>query len=196
MTATNGRTFTQAQLNSYLAQERRRVEARYADYDDMKARVDQFDALLATASAGDDSHTTGTEDERGSGSAHTPAVVSAPNDAEDDALAASVAPKGDSQGNSSEASHQDGTLEADNQSLKTQLLRQQISAKAHLDPDLWDRVTGSTADEIAADVATLVGKFGAHTSRPPRSLQSGASVRDFSTPKERAVAALRGMGRA
>lgn len=79
--------------------------------------------------------------------------------------------------------------------LKTQLLRQQIGATEKLDPDLWDRVTGDTADEIEADVKKLVAKFGTTGGgRPSKGLQSGASAPDGSTPKQRAANALRGLG--
>lgn len=37
--------FTQTQLNSYLAEERRRTEARFSGFDDIKAKADQFDQL-------------------------------------------------------------------------------------------------------------------------------------------------------
>lgn len=87
--------------------------------------------------------------------------------------------------------------ESDKANLQTQLLRQKISATNHLDPDLWDRVTGGTAEEIEADVKKLVSKFGTAGggSRSSKPLQSGASAPDGSTPKQRAAAALRGMNR-
>lgn len=83
------------------------------------------------------------------------------------------------------------------QTLEKQLLRHQISAKQQLDPDLWDRVKGDTAEEIEADVKALVTKFGTSGggSRPPKGLQSGASAADSATKKERAAAAVRGMAR-
>lgn len=86
------------------------------------------------------------------------------------------------------------TLKQDNSSLQTQLLRQKISATAGLDADLWDRVTGSTEEEIAADVDKLVSKFQPTRRAPlgPRS-GSGASAPDARTPKDRAADALRGL---
>ncbi|MDV7194293.1 MULTISPECIES: hypothetical protein [Mycolicibacterium] len=41
----NERTFTQAELNSKLAQERRETEARFEGYDDFKSKAEQFDQL-------------------------------------------------------------------------------------------------------------------------------------------------------
>lgn len=78
--------------------------------------------------------------------------------------------------------------------LETQLLRQQISAKNQLDADLWDRVKGTTAEEIESDVKKLVEKFGTTGGgRPSRGLHSGASASEGSTEKQRAAAALRGV---
>lgn len=70
--------------------------------------------------------------------------------------------------------------------------RYKISAKKGLDPDLWDRVTGSTDEEITADVEALVTKFGS-TAKPAVSLRSGASASNAANPKERAASALRAM---
>jgi hypothetical protein len=82
-----------------------------------------------------------------------------------------------------------------NDELQKQLLRQKISAKNHLDADLWDRVKGDTAEEIEADVKTLVSKFGTAGGKPSKGLQSGASAPDGSTKKQRAAVALRGVTR-
>lgn len=82
--------------------------------------------------------------------------------------------------------------------LQTELLRQKISATNHLDPDLWDRVAGDTAEEIEADVKKLVEKFGTSggSTRQSRQFQSGASAPpDGSSKKERAAAGLRAMTR-
>lgn len=85
--------------------------------------------------------------------------------------------------------------QADNTKLKSQLLRQQISATQKLDPDLWDRVRGDTAEDIEADVKKLVEKFGTSSAGGSsfKNLRSGASAPDGSTPKSRAAAALRGV---
>lgn len=85
-------------------------------------------------------------------------------------------------------------FKAEKESLATQLLRQKICASKGLDADLWDRVTGTTEDDIAADVEKLVAKF-----QPASRVQlgsrsgSGASAPDGKNPKERAAAALRGL---
>jgi hypothetical protein len=86
------------------------------------------------------------------------------------------------------------TFKADNATLKTQLDRQKISATKGLDPDLWDRVTGSTAEEITADVEKLVAKFqpASRVTLGSRS-GSGASAPDGKDPKERAANAVRGL---
>jgi hypothetical protein len=83
---------------------------------------------------------------------------------------------------------------AEKASMATQLLRQKISATEGLDPDLWDRVTGTTEEDIEADVKKLVAKF-----QPPSRVSlgsrsgSGASAPDGKDPKERAASALRGL---
>lgn len=83
---------------------------------------------------------------------------------------------------------------AEKSSLQTQLLRQKECASQGLDVDLWDRVTGTTEEEIAADVKKLVEKF-----QPPSRLRlgtrsgSGASASDGKNPKERAADAVRGL---
>lgn len=78
--------------------------------------------------------------------------------------------------------------------LETQLMRQKISASKGLDADLWDRVTGATEEDIAADVDKLVAKF-QPTSRVQLGSRSGsgASAPDGKNPKDRAAAALRGL---
>lgn len=173
MATGGGRVFTQQELNSIVAQERRDAAARYAGFDDFKAKAEQFDLLVATAN-GDD----GAADGGAAPNApDAPDVPDAPDGPDAPAVAAQAA------------------VQVENQELHTRLLRQQISAQRGLDPDLWDRVIGDTPDEIAADVGKLVGKFGAVTARAPRGYQSGASAPDWRSPKEKAAAALRGMNR-
>ena len=79
-------------------------------------------------------------------------------------------------------------------SMATQLLRQKISATLGLDADLWDRVTGSTEEDITTDVEKLVAKFQpvSRVSLGSRS-GSGASAPDVKDPKERAAAAVRAL---
>jgi outer membrane murein-binding lipoprotein Lpp len=72
-------------------------------------------------------------------------------------------------------------------------VRYKISAKKGLDPDLWDRVTGSTEDEITADVEKLVTKFGPTGRQPNGPLRSGASAGSPENPKDAAVRAIRAM---
>lgn len=146
--------FTQAQLNSFLASQRREIEARFEGFDDLKDKAQQFDKLNDEKK---------TEVQRAS----------------DQAQAA--------------AAERD-TFRSENESLKVQLLRQKISATKGLDPDLWDRVIGSTEEEITADVERLVEKF---APAPKRSgaLRSGASAPDGTSGKQRAAAALRGLRR-
>lgn len=198
------RTFTQQQVNAILAQERRRIEAKYEGYDSFKAKADQYAALLATAGVDESNAGSGgiggdtVEDAAGAAptDADADAITSPPEDS--DAPQDEV-PGGDDLCEGSEAGR--GVLESpvsQSDDLQVQLLRQQIAAKQGLDPDLWDRVVGSSPDEIAADVAKLVGKVGAtHAQRPPRTVrgQSGASIADYRTPKEKALSALRGMSR-
>lgn len=172
------RTFTQAELNAIVARERRDTEARFAGYDEYKAKAEQLDALTrSTEPPNDDADQADTDQPSGT-----------------DAAAPTTEPEsGATEG--PEASAQDDEIQAENTRLKTQLLRQQISAAAGLAPDLWDRVKGTTPDEIATDAATLVAKFPPKPKPPLGSLKSGASTHDYRSPKERAAAALRGMHR-
>lgn len=146
--------FTQAQLNSFLAEERRKTESKFDGFDEVKAKAEQFDALTETAKS---------DNQR-----LQEALQSATSSYEaEKAISASQA---------------------------AQLLRQKICASKGLDADLWDRVTGTTEDDIAADVEKLVAKF-----QPASRVQlgsrsgSGASAPDGKNPKERAAAALRGL---
>lgn len=78
------------------------------------------------------------------------------------------------------------------ESAKLENLRYKISATKKLDPELWDRVTGTTEEEITADVEKLVAKFSTQPERKPiGALRSGASAADTSDPKQRAAEALR-----
>lgn len=146
--------------------------------DDYKAKAEQFDALVATANdAGDGS--TG----EGDAKPDTPDAPDLPDAPDVPNLAARTAPP------------EDG-LQAENTQLRTRLLRQQICAQRGLDPDLWDRVKGDTADEIATDAGKLAAKFGTiGGSRPPKPLSSGAGATTYQSPKERAASALRCMSR-
>ena len=85
------------------------------------------------------------------------------------------------------------SFKSENEKLKALLERQKISAREGLDPDLWDRVQGTTVEEIEADVKKLVEKFAV---QPKRSgaLRSGASAPDGASGK-RGAAALRGLRR-
>lgn len=149
------RTFTQAELNSLLAKERRDTEARFAGHDDFKTKAEQLDQLTAASKS----------------------ELQQAND-----VAADLKSKYDAS-------------QADVTKLQSQLLRQQISAKEKLDPDLWDRVRGDTAEDIEADVKKLVEKFGTSSSGPKsfNHLRSGSAAPDGSTAKSRAAAALRGV---
>jgi hypothetical protein len=80
---------------------------------------------------------------------------------------------------------------AANAAVKLENLRYKVSAKKGLDPELWDRVTGSTEEEITADVEKLVEKFSAPERKPIGALRSGASTASNADPKERAASALR-----
>lgn len=193
------RTFTQQELNSFLAQERREAAARYADYDDLKARAEQFDALVATAEglAGEagnydeaDAGEGGDADQGGGGQGEGAEGGAAAAQADAADVPDQPAPAPAVQHNNG-----GGDLAAENAQLRTQLLRQQIAAQRHLDPDLWDKVAGDTPDAIAADVAKLVAKVGAAPARPRGAYQSGAGVSEYRTPKERAAAAMRNMAR-
>lgn len=77
--------------------------------------------------------------------------------------------------------------------VKLENQRFRIAAKKGLDPDLWDRVRGTTEEEITKDVESLVEKFSAPTKRPG-ALRSGASAPDGDKGK-RGAAALRGLRR-
>lgn len=81
---------------------------------------------------------------------------------------------------------------AEKTAAKLENLRFRISAKKGLDPELWDRVTGTNEEEIEADVDKLVSKFSVHERKSPiGALRSGASTASNADPKERAAAALR-----
>lgn len=192
MTEPSGRMFTQAQLNSYLAQERRRIEAKYQDYDDLKARAGQLDALLATVPVVEDESS-----DEGADPKDMQDVGQSDNPDAPATLATDDAPQQDTPQDEmlqDRAAREESPTDDTVRDLQTQLLRQQISAQRGLDPDLWEWVKGTTPDEIAADAAKLVAKFGTTGSRPPRGLSSGASAPpDGSNPRQRAAAALRGM---
>lgn len=85
------------------------------------------------------------------------------------------------------------SFKSENESLKTLLLRQKISAKEQLDPDIWDRVRGTTEDEITADVKKLVEKFSVQPKRTG-ALRSGASASEGAQGK-RGASALRNLRR-
>ncbi|WP_145013439.1 hypothetical protein [Mycobacterium marseillense] len=174
------RTFTQAELNAIVARERREAAAKFAGYDEYKAKAEQLDALTQSTPAPNDDADQAATDQ--------------PPDTDTDA-AASTTESESGTTEVPEVSAQDDEIQAENMRLKTQLLRQQISAVAGLAPDLWDRVKGTTPEEIAADAATLVAKFPPKPKPPLGSLKSGASTHDYRSPKERAAAALRGMHR-
>lgn len=80
---------------------------------------------------------------------------------------------------------------AEKAAVRLENLRYRISAKKGLDPDLWDRVTGSNEEEITADVEKLAEKFSAPERKPIGALRSGASTASNADPKERAASALR-----
>src|SRR5688572_13274208 len=40
-----GRTFTQDQVNAFLAEEKRKVTERFADYDDLKTKASEYDKV-------------------------------------------------------------------------------------------------------------------------------------------------------
>lgn len=76
--------------------------------------------------------------------------------------------------------------------VKLENQRYKICAKKGLDPELWDRVTGTTEEEITADVEKLVAKFSAQPERRSvGALRSGASSASTTDPKEQAAAAMR-----
>lgn len=146
------KTFTQAQLNSFLASQKRDIESKFEGFDDIKAKATQFDQLTES---------TKSEVQRANESA-------------------------------AEFKARSETEAREKAEVKLENRRYKISAKKGLDPDLWDRVTGSTDEEITADVEALVTKFGS-TAKPAASLRSGASASNAANPKERAASALRAM---
>jgi hypothetical protein len=147
------KTFTQAQLNSFLANQKREIESKFEGFDDIKAKASQFDQLTES---------TKSEIQRA-----TEAATRAQAEKETEA--------------------------AEKVKAKLENLRYKISAKKGLDPDLWDRVTGSTEDEITADVEKLVTKFGPTGRQPSGPLRSGASAAAGENPKEAAARAIRAM---
>lgn len=146
------KTFTQAQLNSFLASQKRDIESKFDGFEDIKAKATQFDQLTES---------TKSEVQRANESA-------------------------------AEFKARSETEAREKAEVKLENRRYKISAKKGLDPDLWDRVTGSTDEEITADVEALVTKFGS-TAKPAVSLRSGASASTAANPKERAASALRAM---
>lgn len=150
----DGAKFTQAQLNSFLANQKREIESRYEGFDELKAKAADFDSL--------------TESVKSEVQRATEAAQSAAGERD--------------------------SLKSENEKLAAQLLRQKISATQGLDPELWDRVQGATAEEIEADVKKLVEKF-AVTPKRSGAFRSGASASDGASGKQRAAAALRGMRR-
>jgi hypothetical protein len=147
------KTFTQAQLNSFLASQKRDIEAKFDGFDDIKAKATQFDQLTES---------TKTEVQRAN---ETAATEKAAKEAE----------------------------AREKAEVKLENLRYKISAKKGLDPDLWDRVTGTTDEEITADVEKLVTKFGPTGRQSSGPLRSGASAGAAANPKEAAARALRAM---
>jgi hypothetical protein len=146
------KTFTQAQLNAFIAQTRRETEAKFEGFDEIKAKATQLDQLTES---------TKSEVQRANESA-----------AEFKARAETEA--------------------KEKAEAKLENLRYKLSAKKGLDPELWDRVTGTTEEEITADVEKLAAKFSTQPERRPiGALRSGASAPSNSDPKERAAAALR-----
>lgn len=145
--------FTQAQLNSFLANQKREIESKYDGFEEIKSKAEQLDQLTAAQKS--------------------------------DIQAATEA--------ASEFKAKYEASQADVGKLTTQLQRQKISATAGLDPDLWDRVKGGTAEEIEADVKKLVEKF----SVPKRTgaLRSGASAAPDGAGGKRGAAALKGLRR-
>lgn len=147
------KTFTQAQLNSFLASQKRDIESKFDGFDDIKAKATQFDQLTES---------TKSEVQRAN---ETAASEKAGREAEAREKAA----------------------------VQLENLRYKVSAKKGLDPDLWDRVTGTTEEEITADVEKLVTKFGPTTRQPSGPLRSGASAGAAANPKDAAVRAIRAM---
>lgn len=177
MTTSDERTFTQAQVNALVARERRETAARFADYEDLKAKAAQLDTLTQAAypddtDTGDEAHTTA-----GSDTAQEP-------DSDEHPAPRNAAP-------------QLSDIQTENATLRTQLLRQEIAADKNLPAKLWKRVGGTTPQEIEADVDDLLSTASAtpKPKAPVSSLKSGASVGEYRSPKERAAAALRGMSR-
>jgi len=145
--------FTQAQLNSFLANQKRDIESKYDGFDDIKAKAVEFEKLTES---------TKTEVQRATEAAQA-------------------------------AAGERDTFKSENEKLRSQLQRQLISATQGLDPELWDRVQGSTVEEIEADVKKLVEKFSV-TPKRAGALRSGASVPEGASGK-RGAAALRGLRR-
>lgn len=146
------KTFTQAQLNSFLASQKRDIESKFDGFEDIKAKATQFDQLTES---------TKSEVQRANESA-------------------------------AEFKARSETEAREKDAVKLENRRYKISAEKRLDPDLWDRVTGSTDEEITADVDKLVTKFGS-TAKPAGALRSGASASTATNPKERAASALRAL---
>lgn len=147
------KTFTQAQLNSFLASQKREIESKFDGFDDIKAKATQFDQLTES---------TKSEVQRAN---ETAASEKAAKEAE----------------------------AREKAEVKLENLRYKVSAKKGLDPDLWDRVTGTTEEEITADVENLVTKFGPTGRQPSGPLRSGASAGAAANPKDAAVRAIRAM---
>lgn len=147
------KTFTQAQLNSFLASQKRDIEAKFDGFDDIKAKATQFDQLTES----------------------TKSEVQRANET------------------AAEFKARSETEAREKAEVKLENLRYKISAKKGLDPDLWDRVTGTTEEEISADVEQLVTKFGPTGKQPTGPLRSGASAGAAANPKDAAVRALRAM---
>jgi hypothetical protein len=147
------KTFTQAQLNSFLASQKREIESKYDGFDDIKAKATQFEQLTES----------------------TKSEVQRANES---------------------AAEYKARMESESREkaeVKLENLRYRVSAKKGLDPDLWDRVTGTTEEEITADVEKLVTKFGPPGRQPSGPLRSGASAGAAANPKEAAARALRAM---
>jgi hypothetical protein len=77
----------------------------------------------------------------------------------------------------------------------TLLLRQELAAKAGVDPGWWGRIRGETPEEIEADIQELLtggGPSGRQSTRRPTPLRSGASGDQKLDKKELAAQAFRG----
>lgn len=144
--------FTQEQVNSLLAEQKRTVQSKYTDYDDIKAKASQFDEL---------SEQQKTEQQKLT-----------------DRLAAI------------EKERDDAAAERDK--ANTARLVSQKAADAGLPSRLWKRVSGTTAEEIDADIADLMEGLSIEDKKKSSSFKSGASKTETAaTSKERAAAALR-----